>query len=154
MKKTISIFLAVFLAFGSLASAQTYTGEITVETVDVHPGDHFGVKVRIRDNNMGFSLLTIPISYQSDYLTLDSVSFIGSIKPSGFTGIASIDEAEQVVTIAYYPTVNFSLPLETISAAEGIIAQMFFTVAVSAPPQTITFNDVTGEEVIDHLAES
>lgn len=150
MKKTLSIFLAVFLAFGSLATAQTYTGEITVETVDVHPGDHFGVKVRIKDNNMAFSMLTIPISYHSDYLTLDSVSFVGSIKPSGFTGIASINAVEQVVTIAYFPALNFTLPLETISAAEGIIAQMFFTVTVSAPPQTITFNDAASEEVVDY----
>lgn len=149
MKTKITIFLAIFFVFTSMALAQPYTGVITVETVDVNPGDHFGVKVRISDNNMAFSALTIPISYQSDYLTLDSVSFFGSIKPSGFNGITSVNEVDKIVTIAYLAPYNFILPLETISAAEGIIAEMFFTLSAGAPPQTIAFNDFTDEEIID-----
>jgi len=150
MKTKITIFLAIFFVFTSMALAQPYTGVITVETVDVNPGDHFSVKIRISDNNMAFSALTIPISYQNDNLTLDSVSFVGSIKSSGFNGITSINEVDKIVTIAYLAPYNFSLPLETISAAEGIIAEMFFTLDAATPPQTIVFNDVIEEEVIDY----
>ncbi|MBN1212316.1 MAG: T9SS type A sorting domain-containing protein [candidate division Zixibacteria bacterium] len=150
MKTKITIFLAIFFVFTTMALAQPYTGVITVETVDVHPGDHFGVKIRISGNNMAFSALTIPVSYQSDYLTLDSVSFAGSIKSSGFNGIIDINEVDKIATIAYLAPYDFNLPLETISAAEGIIAEMFFTLAAGTPPQTIVFNDFTEEEVIDY----
>ncbi len=150
MRKTILLFLGIIFIFTSLVSAQSYTGIITVDSVSAKPGNHFGVKVRISDNNLAFSAMTIPLSYLNSDLTLDSVSYEGSIKPVNFNGITYIDQAAKKVIITYLAPVQFPLPLETISTTNGIIAELFFTLASGAAPQAIVIDKIESTEQVNY----
>jgi len=151
MKKKLLIFtLTVIMTLASMSFAQTYTGEFSVDNVQVQPGEHFGVKVRIADNNMSFSGMFIPLSFTGNNITLDSVSFVGSIKLSVFNGLTNIDNINQTVTITYLSPYNYSLPLETISDAEGILAELFFTVSAASTAQTISIDFIDESEAIDY----
>ena len=78
---------------------------------------------------MSFAGITVPLSFTGDNITLDSVSFVGSIKPSNFNATTIIDNINGTVIVNYLAPYNYSLPLETISDTEGLLAELFFTVS-------------------------
>ncbi|MFZ5979679.1 MAG: T9SS type A sorting domain-containing protein [Candidatus Zixiibacteriota bacterium] len=153
-KKLTILTLAVIVSLGATSFAQTYTGEVSVENVQVHPGDHFGVKVNLANNNMSFAGMSLPLSFTGNDITLDSVSFAGSIKPSNFNAMTNIDNLNNTVTITYLSPYNFSLPLETISAASGVLAELFFTVSVASGNQSISIDFIDESETVTYNSET
>jgi hypothetical protein len=89
----------------------------------------------------------VPIRYVSPYLTLDSVSFVGSIKPQSFTGIGFDFEDIQLVKISYIYVAG-SVPPPSIQDTSGVIAELFFTLSAEATPQFIPIDSASIDSFI------
>ncbi len=139
MKQFLKIIsVAVVLAMPVLA--QAYSGVISIDSVDVQPGDHFSLPVRITNNDMPLAALTIPIRYHSPYLTLDSVSFAGTIAPSSLFGAVNNNKDSQTVRISLLP--DPSTAIQPITASSGILARLWFSVSMSAVPTSVSIDSI------------
>ncbi len=129
------IMLAI-LAFTlpSAALSQAYSGIISVDAVEAEPGEHIGVPVRLSNNDVPLSGLTVPLKFSSSDLTIDSVSFVGSILPSDFDGHVVVDNVSLEIKISYLP--HFTEPIPTITTAAGLIGTIFLSIASGATPGT------------------
>jgi hypothetical protein len=78
-------------------------------------------------------------------LTLDSVSYAGSIKPYDFTSFDYNFENLGLVQISYIPPLGTSVP--AIHSSGGILAELFFTVSSSANPTFIPLDSVNIDSV-------
>jgi hypothetical protein len=148
-RKLTAFVLAITLitSFPAVVSADAYTGFMSIDSVQARPGEQFGVKVELHDNNAAFSALMVPIRYVSPYLTLDSVSFVGSIKPLSFTGIGFDHEDIQLVKISYIYVAG-SVPPPSIQDTAGVIAELFFTLSADATPQFIPIDSASIDSFI------
>ena len=118
----------------SAASSQAYSGVISVDAVEAEPGEHIGVPVRLSSNDVPLSGLTVPLKFSSPDLTIDSVSFAGSILPLDFNGHVVVNNFFHEIKISYLP--HFTKPVPTITTAGGLIGTVFLSVASGATPGT------------------
>lgn len=116
----------------SAASSQAYSGLVSVDAVEAEPGEHIGVPIRLSNNDIPLSGLTVPLKFSSPDLTVDSVSFTGSILPSDFDGQVVVDNVSREIKISYLP--HFTKPVPTITAAGGLIGTVFLSIAPEATP--------------------
>ncbi len=148
MRKTsIIAFTLTLLMFTASAFAQ-YTGVISVDSVEAQPGQSFQVPVRLSNNNLAFSALTVPLHYNSDYLYVDSVSFIGSIMPETFGGLVLLEPAVGKVKITILPRLDGELSTPTIDTEEGIVGTIFFRLDQSAPAGFIGLDSLNAYEIV------
>jgi len=144
MRRRLVLILAVaVVTLPSLAAAQFagFAGTVMVDMVEIHPGSSFGVHVRLIGNDIAIAGMQLPLRFDSPYLTLDSVSYAASIKPSGTVATSLIDNGSDTVSISYRPDCNI-FPVTTFSTAEGILATLHFTVSPSAPDGAIPIDSV------------
>ncbi|HOP07756.1 MAG TPA: T9SS type A sorting domain-containing protein [candidate division Zixibacteria bacterium] len=136
--KAIGVMILALLTLPGLAMAQfpTFNGVISIDTVVVQAGDHFGVPVRITNNNLEIAGLQIPIQFESSYLTVDSISYVGSLKPTTMSTAEHIDNNSDTLSFVYYPNID-TYPISTITSTSGILATIFFTLSAAAPEGTI-----------------
>ncbi len=127
------IVLATALALLTLAGPgyADFNSHLSIDTAHANPGEQFTIRVRLHDNDMAFATMMVPIRYDSEYLTLDSVSYIGSIKPYNFTGFDYDFDELGVAQISYIPPIAVVVP--AIHTSGGTFAEMTFTVAADAP---------------------
>ena len=149
-RKLQTIFLAVLLILPIVAAAPAsgYSGYIKIDSVQANRGDHFSVPVWLHGNTVAFSALAVPIRYNSSYLTLDSVSYVGSVKPESFTGIDQNYPGEHLVKISYIPPIAQTTPPPTINASDGIVASLFFTLSNEATAQFIKLDSANIDSFI------
>ena len=114
----------------SAASSQAYSGLVSVGAVEAEPGEHIGVPVRLSNNDVPLSGLTVPLKFSSPDLTVDSVSFAGSILPSDFDGHVVVDNISRELKISYLP--HFTKPVPTITTTGGLIGTVFLSIAPEA----------------------
>ena len=161
MKRLLMILalpLVVSLSTPILAVPLAYDGYFSIDTVVAEPGDHVGVSIRLNNNQVDFSALMIPVRYGSPYLTLDSVSFGGSLLPNDFNGI-HFDYADlQLVKVSYLPPTFGTYPLPTISETGGKVAELFFTVSDQATAGFIPIDSavvdtpiIVGGDTVTHI---
>jgi hypothetical protein len=133
--------------FTASAFAQ-YTGVISVDSVEAQPGQSFQVPVRLSSSNLAFSGLTIPLHYDSDYLSVDSVSFIGSIMTEEMATGVLLEPAEGKIRITMLPRINDPVTTPTIDAEQGIVGTIFCRLDQSAPPGVIGLDSINVETII------
>ncbi len=157
MRSKLTILLAaVLLIFAATipAFAAEYSGYISIDSVQAHAGHPFSVPIRLHNNNAAFSGLQVPVRYDSPYLTLDSVTFDGSLVIDGLSGGSFDFQAEKRVNVMYLP-VPSSDPPPTISGPSGLVATLYFTLSDQAPAQFIDLDSafidslIPGTEVHD-----
>lgn len=146
--QTTVLAVLLVLSFSAAAFAVDYNGYISIDSVEAHRGDKFSVPVWLHGNSVAFSALAVPIRYNSPYLTLDSVSFVGSIKPEAFTGIDQNEADLHLVKISYIPPIGSATPPPTINASDGIVARLFFTLSDQAAAGFIPFDSANIDEYI------
>lgn len=148
MKKTV-IFVLLFLFFltalPTLGYAQ-YTGVISVDTVAGVAGEIVPVQVRIANNNLAFSSMTVPLRYNNQYLSVDTVLFDGTIATTQVGGTYFIDQNAGSVRITYLSEIV--LPLPTISATDGLIATIMFKISDFAPVVSMTIDSINLDTTI------
>ncbi len=130
------LIIALLLAVGTVGSAfgqfVPSGTQISIDTVNAEPGASFSVSVRMQNNALNIAGLQIPLRFTSPYLTADSVSFAGSVKPSASQAIASIDNLADTLTISVFPGYA-PTPFPAISTASGVIATIHFSLSAAAP---------------------
>jgi hypothetical protein len=130
------IMLAILACtFPSAALGQAYSGVISVDAVEAVPGEQIGVPVRLSNNDVPLSGLTVPLKFSSSDLIVDSVSFAGSILSSDFDDNVVVDNVSHEIIISYLP--DFMQPIPIITTAAGLIGTIFLSIAPGATPGTM-----------------
>ncbi len=142
----VSLILLMVLLCTAAVPAQTYTGIVKVDSIEAVAGTSFSVAVRLQNNNIPFSMITVPLKYNHPHLTLDSVSFVGTMLPNNWSEAVDHNASEKTVKISYVP--EFVSPIPTISSTSGIIAKLFFKVSASASPTTIVVDSINKDSLL------
>lgn len=132
MLKNLFIAVVIGLVGISTVSAGEFAGYFSIDSVDAYPGDPVAVGVYLHNNNVDFAALFIPMRYQSDLMSYDSVSFAGSIKPDDFSGLPVDFNSRDLMQITYLPPFGSTIP--SISATDGLIGTIWFTLDEQASP--------------------
>jgi hypothetical protein len=114
---------------------------VSIDTVTAEPGSSFAVNVRMSNNGLDIAGLQIPLKFTSPYLTVDSVSFVGSVKPPSSQAVVSVDNTADTLSISVFPGYA-PAPFPTISTASGVIATIHFTLSGSAPDGIIPIDTI------------
>ncbi len=145
---TFVIVLSLVLGITSISVAQaTYAGVVTVDSAKVRPSETVGVKVWLRDNDISVSAMTLPLKFSSSALTLDSVSTANSVWGSEFAVYANVDNGSRTAKITILPT-TMSVPLPSVSFVEGVVAELFFSVAAGVSPHRATVDSIYTDSVL------
>ncbi len=154
MKRLAEFQIIPALAFCVLmlpCSALAYSGVISIDTVEAMPGTQVKVPVRLSNNDEPISGLAIPLKYSSPYLSVDSISFVGSILPSNFEGKAFSTNIYNIDTIRILYIADFIDPIPTIDTTGGVVATIFFSVSPSAlPGTTIPIDSINWDSVFEY----
>lgn len=132
MLKNLFITTLIGLMAVATVSAGEFTGYFSIDSVDAYPGEPVAVGVYLQNNNVDFAALFIPIRYNSDLMSYDSVSFFGSIMPDNFTGLPVDFVSRELLQITYLP-IEYS-PIPSISTLGGLIGTIWFTLDEQAAP--------------------
>jgi len=144
MKKTLMfvIVLALVLGATSISVAQApYTGVVTIDSAKARPAEMVSVKVWLRDNTIDISAMTLPLKFSSSALTLDSVSMQGSVWGSDFAIYSVVDNVSQTTKITILPD-DMVYPLPSVSFVNGVVAELFFSVASDVSPHRVTIDSI------------
>lgn len=139
MRAVVTITCTVLLVFG-LSTAHAYSGRISIDTVEAQPGEHFKVDIWLTNNTLDIAGLSLPLRYASPLLTVDSVSFQGTILSGSLAGVSLIDPTEKTVRITYLPDYNTSI--QPIQTTGGKVAELWLTLSPSATPMTIAIDSI------------
>ncbi|MCM2271496.1 MAG: T9SS type A sorting domain-containing protein [candidate division Zixibacteria bacterium] len=142
----VLILMLTLLLGAAAVQADPYTGVVSVDSAEAQAGSSFSVAIRLQNNNIAFSALTVPLQYNHPYLTLDSVSFAGSLLPSNWSEAVDHNVTEKTVKVSYVP--EFTSPIPTVSAANGIIARLYFHISESATPVTIPIDSINKDSIV------
>lgn len=150
MRKALTV-LVVLLAFMSGSAfavlPEDYTGVVEVSTVQAQPGESVSVPIWLTSNNADISAISLPLTYESSHLVLDSVSLNNSIWGSNFQGLYAIDNSTNSVRITVLPNETIT-PLPTVTFEDGQVAEMYFTLAGDAQPEMISIDSVYKDSVL------
>lgn len=144
MRKALTILTVLTLVLGTTTATVgqiSYSGIVTVDSVNAKPSELVSVKVWLRDNNIDVSAMTIPLKFSSSDLTLDSVSLEGTVWGAGFAGYFVVDNDARFVRITILPD-DVVYPLPAASFVEGVVAELFFSVGTGVLPQQVTIDSV------------
>lgn len=136
--KLFTVSAIVFALAIPSAVAQSYTGEVVVGSATGNPGEQIVVPVSLQNNNIGLMALSVPLQYNSEYLRVDSVSFEGTLLKNDMSPLVQIDNAGQSFRFTYSPTNGIPL----ITEESGLLANVYFTIDVSAPEQTVSVDSI------------
>jgi len=136
-----AIAILVLLSSSTWSQFISTSAVISIDTVEAQPGTSLAIPIRLANNGIDIAGLQIPLKFESSYLTVDSVSFAGSLKPTGSQSAVEIDNAADTLAISLYP-VYAPTPFAVISAAEGILATIHCTLDAGAPDGTIPLDTI------------
>jgi len=139
--------VAVLSGTPLLAGAADYEGVVALDSIEARPGDHFGVKVWLRNNDINVSAMTIPLQWDSPYLELDSVSFNGTVWGSEFAFYTRHLPDSQTVQVTILPA-ELQSPVPYVVFSEGTVAELFFTLAYNAQSQFVTIDSVYADTML------
>lgn len=144
MYKSIMMTILMLITLPSLAAAQFVTAgaSVTIDTVEVQPGQSFALPVRLAESSLNFAGMQLPLQFERD-VVIDSVSFAGSLKPGGSIAAVEIDAVSDTVAISYYPSFS-PPPFATVDAAEGVLATIHGTVEADAAEGLIEVDSISG----------
>lgn len=149
MNKRVKCFIwsaTVFAFCGLSAVTAAFGAEIQVGTVEAMPGSHAVVPVMLTGNTMKIMAATVPLTLSSEAVTVDSVSFAGTLLKTGMMSMVAIDNGAHTVRFSIFP----SSGNPTIGETEGLLASLHVTIAASAADQTVTIDSICR---VDHATQ-
>jgi hypothetical protein len=148
MKPRAKVFLALLIfLLSALFPIMADGAVISIDSVIANPGTNFTASVRLTDNNHSISALTVPLKFGSPYLSVDSVSFAGTILPASFSGEAEINNTNKTVRISYSPNPSEN-PIPILSSSQGLISTIFFSVAQTATAGTVPIDSIIKDSIV------
>ncbi len=148
MKRKLLLAAALILAvliISPNAISQTSPGQVSVDTIFVEAGQHFPLPLRLTDNELDLAGIMVPMKYSSSSLTVDSVSFIGSFITGDYHGAYYTDELTNTVQVTVLPPISAD-PIVPMSNPNGLIANMWCTVAPDTDPGVIVVDSINQED--------
>lgn len=140
MKRILTTIL-ILSAASAMADPAVFTGVISVDSIEAMPGEQFPIAIRLNNNDISIAGMVIPLRLDNPMLTLDSVSFVGSVKPPNMVGVWFSDPATDILRVSYLPDVS-SFPIATFNTPGGIIANLWMTASLQAQPGSIVIDSV------------
>lgn len=129
-EKIMIYVVAVLLFIAAPQVLYAYTGVVTVGNAHVEAGDMGELEIRLSNNNLPIAGIEIPMHKTMGDITIDSISFEGNMAPSGFYGavnpFGAIDDTFKVSILQEFGQ------SPTISASEGLLATIHFSVSPTA----------------------
>lgn len=151
MRRSVILSLLVLFPLAGVQATPPigdWSARVVVDTVEAEPGGHVGVPIRLIDNDQEFSGLYLPLRVASPYLIIDSVSFIGSMMTSDFSGLVNPESGiGDTVEITLSP--NMVSPIPTMPATDGLIATVWVTVSDDAMPGLAAIDSLAIDSMID-----
>lgn len=136
------IVLALVLSAADISVAQVpYAGVVTIDSAKTHPAEMVSVKVWLRNNTIDVSAMTLPLKFSSSALTFDSVSLQESVWGPDFTIYSIVDNVSRITKITILPS-DIVCPLPSVSFVDGVVAELFFTVASDASPHRVSIDSI------------
>ncbi|MEA2031096.1 MAG: T9SS type A sorting domain-containing protein [candidate division Zixibacteria bacterium] len=141
--RTFLISMALMLAvIGVSGSTWAYSGAVAIDTIEAEAGDQVAIPIRLSNNNEPISAITIPLHTNNPNLSIDSVSFVGSIVPADFTPLVgpegNLSDSVFITLIGGFGII----PVPSIDATEGILATLHGTISPSAPNGLISIDSI------------
>lgn len=141
MKLTPKVFILVAIVFvsGSLVLGQSsFGGHVSVGSVIGEQNSQVIVPVNLSGNDISIAALSIPLQFNSSDLTVDSVSFIGTLLKTNMAPLVMIDNDAQMVRITYIPVSG----IPVITEESGLLARIFISISPSAPDQSVSMDSI------------
>jgi hypothetical protein len=128
MKVLLALFVTLLLSLSAVGQDDPYgiIDTVRVESVAASPGDRIDVPIYLV-NDEALRGLTVPIKFEQQVLTLDTVSFEGSKIEYLSARFSPIDNTEGTVLIA-----GVVITEDTIPAGTGLLATLVFQVSPDA----------------------
>jgi len=145
--KVKGFFAIVIFCLAALFPFIADGAAISVDSVQVMPGQSFGVGIQLKNNTNMISALTVPLEFNNPFLRVDSVSFANAILPPSFNGVVDIDNTAKTVRVSYIPD-QFSNPLPTIGNSQGLISTLHFTLDPSAAAGNIPVDSIYADAIV------
>ena len=155
MRKLLLFIFVVVLAI-TLAPKQgygqvTYTGLVTIDSVDAEPEESSSFDVNLSNNNLPLSGYQIPIQIGSSDIIIDSISFVNSVMGDDFNYFVQYPEDERYYLFCITKFDNSQY--NSYSGTGGTLATFHFTVSASALPQTIVVDSVFAKTLVGNNVE-
>lgn len=138
MLRLFTVVAIVFALCASVYGTPAFTGEVVVGTATGAPGEQIAIPVYLQNNDIEILSLSVPLKYSSSDVTVDSVSFVGSLLKNGMQPLVEIRDDEQWFRFTFYPSTTSS----PITEADGLLATVYFAIDVSAAEQTVVIDSV------------
>jgi len=142
--------LVCIFAGSAFAVPPIADGNIIVESKDAVAGESFFVDISLTDNNSDISSLTIPLRFDQQFLTCDSVGFDASLIDPSMQ--ASFNITDGSVKVSYIPPLDGTLP--SFSNGSGHIARLFFTLDPDSPAGQIVIDTVYHDDSFDQFDQT
>ena len=139
--------LGFLIATTAVAGPTDYDGIITIDSVQAEPGDHPVLTVRLSNNDISVSGMTIPLQWDNNHLAFDSISLDGTVFGSDFAGYSSDNPEPGRVRLVIMPE-DVDPPVPFASFIDGVVAQLHFTVSEEALPSRTTIDSIYHDEVL------
>ncbi|HSG99252.1 MAG TPA: T9SS type A sorting domain-containing protein [candidate division Zixibacteria bacterium] len=150
MRKTLTITAVAAVVFlGTLAvagDAYGFTGRVTVGQINADPGMKIGLPVYLGGNDQAITGFRLPLRYNSNDLTPDSVSLIGSLVDPLMTEIESKNADSGYFGVTLLPPFSGESP--RITADSGLLATFWFTVSPGAGSQAVIVDSLNTVDTV------
>ncbi|MBD3257205.1 T9SS type A sorting domain-containing protein [candidate division GN15 bacterium] len=144
-------FLLLIIGFSTAtnvaADPEIYPGVVEIEDVQVRAGEQFAVRVWLNGNNQSISAVFVPLQFNENLLTLDSVSLAGTVFQSGdFDPVRAYDDLLDAHRLFVLP--GLSDPLPSVSFNSATVMQLHFTADSGVQPQVIPIDTAYQDTVV------
>ena len=153
MKKlliALFVFALGMMITNNVAYGQSAAGTVSIDSVSAQRGEQIAVGVRLAGNTKDIAGLLLPIKYSTANLNLDSVSFLGTVLTSDYSGFVDSFSFQDIIKITYIPT-TIETPLPFLQTPNGLLATLFFTVKNSALPGNFGIDSVN---IVDQIGST
>jgi len=138
MLRLFIVVATIFALSASVNGTPAFTGEVVVGTATGAPGEQIVVPVYLQNNDIGILALSVPLQYSTSDVSVDSVSFVGSLLKSDMVPLVQIENIDQWLRFTYNPTSSSS----PITDESGLLASIYFSIDVSATEQTVVIDSL------------
>ncbi|MEA1981849.1 MAG: hypothetical protein U9N54_12895, partial [candidate division Zixibacteria bacterium] len=155
MRKLL-LFIIVFVIAMTMSPIEgygqtTYTGLVSIDSVEVEPGESSTFNVTLENNNAPLSGYLIPIQIGNSEIVIDSISFTNSVMGNNFNYFVQYPEAGKFYLFCITKFDNSQI--NSYSGAGGTLATFHFTVSALASLQTVDIDTVYSKILVGNNVE-
>jgi hypothetical protein len=129
MKTRKIVIMSIMLA--ALCASSAFAALVKVDFQEAEPGTQVALGVRLSQNAVEFSAYSIPLKFDATQISVDSVSFLGSLATEDMIWTTSVDNDSGFVSMLVFPDIRPGNNT-SINASFGLLATLHVTVKPGA----------------------